>query len=110
MPLQEIEELKKCFVEKIAPERVYLFGSYADGSYNENSDFDFYIVVKDDTMDIPKVTAEAYRAIRRVKTKPVDIVIGTKSRFDQRKTIPSVENEVFRKGVLLYGPGNETMA
>lgn len=110
MPMQEIEELKKCFVEKIAPQQIYLFGSYADGSYDENSDFDFYIVVKDDITDIPEVTAEAYRAIRRVKTKPVDIVIGTRSRFDQRKTIPSVENEVFRKGVLLYGSGNETMA
>jgi predicted nucleotidyltransferase len=110
MPLQEIEELKKCFVERISPQEIYLFGSYADGSYNENSDFDFYIVVKDDIVDIPKVTAEAYRAIRRVKTKPVDIVIGTRSRFDQRKTIPSVENEVFQKGVLLYGSGNETMA
>jgi predicted nucleotidyltransferase len=108
--MQEIEELKKRFVEKISPEQVYLFGSYADGSYNENSDLDFYIVVKDDIMDIPKVTAEAYRAIRRVKTKPVDIVIGTRSRFDQRKTIPSVENEVFRKGVLLYGTGSEAMA
>ena len=56
--------------------------------------------------DIPAETAKAYKAVRRVKQHPVDIVLGTRSRFEARKDIPSVENEVYRKGVLLYDAGN----
>ena len=37
----------------------------------------------------------------------IDILLGTKSRFEERKEIPSVENEVYRKGVLLYDAGNQ---
>lgn len=103
MPIHEIEQLANRFVDQLAPLRVYLFGSYADGSYTDDSDFDFYIVVEDDAANIADLTTQAYRAIRRIKTRPVDIVIGTNSRFEERKSIPSVENEVFRKGVLLYG-------
>ena len=103
MPLNEIEELKNQFVTQLTPVSVYLFGSYATGDYTEESDFDFYIVVEDKVSDVAAVTTQAYRAIRRIKQRPVDIIVGTKSRFEDRKKIPSVENEVYEKGILLYG-------
>lgn len=103
MPMREIEELRDRFVEQLSPLRVYLFGSFADGTNHEQSDFDFYIIVKDGTKDLADVTARAYRSIRRVKRRPVDILVGTESRFNERKDMPTVENEVFQKGVLLYG-------
>ena len=106
MPIREIEELKQCFVKQMLPVQIYLFGSYANQTYTADSDLDFYIVVKDDMADIPAEMAGAYKAIRRVKQSPVDIVLGTRSRFEARKEIPSVENEVYRKGVLLYDAEN----
>ena len=109
MPVKEIEELKDQFVNRLAPMRIYLFGSYANGTFTEDSDLDFYIVVNDEVKDLSALTTEAYRAIRRIKQRPVDIIVGTKSRFENRKVIPSVENEVFEKGVLLYGSGDDAM-
>ena len=106
MPVSEIEELIEQFVKKLTPIKIYLFGSFANGQSHEDSDLDFYIVVNDNVTDIHQVTTDAYKAIRTVKRRPVDIVIGTLSRFEERKTIPSVENEVYQKGVLLYGSGN----
>ena len=103
MPVREIEELKDCFVEQLAPLRVYLFGSYANGSWRDDSDFDFYIVVDDRAGDLAALTTKAYKAIRHIRQHPVDIVVGTAARFESRKDIPSVENEVHREGVLLYG-------
>ena len=103
MPEQEIEALKQQFVAQLSPVRVYLFGSFADGSNTDDSDLDFYIVVADGTKDLAGLTTQAYKAIRHIKKRPVDIVIGTASRFEERKDIFSVENEVYRKGVLLYG-------
>lgn len=102
MPMNEIDELKDKFIENLTPVRIYLFGSFAEGKQTEDSDFDFYIVVKDSEKDIAELTTKAYKSIRRVKQRPVDILVGTQSRFEQRKLIPSVENEVEQKGVLLY--------
>ena len=103
MPMNEVEELRDCFVSQISPLRIYLFGSFAEGTNHEQSDFDFYLVVKDGTKDLAAVTSRAYRAIRQVKRRPVDILVGTESRFNERMIMPTVEKEVFQKGVLLYG-------
>lgn len=107
MPTYEIEELTKHFVEQLLPVRIYLFGSYANNTYTEESDLDFYIIVPDGILDLVAETTKAYRAVRRVKKHPVDLIVATKSRFEARKGIPSVENEVYRKGVLLYDSGDE---
>lgn len=106
MPINEIEELNKQFIAELSPIKIYLFGSFAYGTNTEDSDFDFYIVVRDDVSDLAGATAQAYKAIRRVKQRPVDIIVGTESRFEHRKEIPSVESEVYQKGVLLYGASN----
>ena len=79
-----------------------MFGSLAEGTYTENSDFDFYIVMDDKITDLVGMTASAYKAIRSIKQRPVDIIVGTSSRFKERKDMMSVEKEVFEKGVLLY--------
>ncbi len=109
MPEKEIEELKDHFVAELKPERVYLFGSFATGSYTDQSDLDFYIVMSDATSDLPQTTAQAYHAIRGLKRHPVDIIVGRKSRFEKRKTLPSIENEVYKKGVLLYESGDQAV-
>ena len=48
----------------------------ADGSYNDQSDYDFYIVVNDEAN--PQETRRmARKAIRYLQKRPVDIVVGT---------------------------------
>ena len=64
MPMNEIEELKSQFIKQLSPIRIYLFGSLAEGTYTENSDFDFYIVMDDKITDLVGMTASAYKAIR----------------------------------------------
>lgn len=102
MPMQEIEELKKRFVEQLLPIRIYLFGSYATGDFTDMSDLDFYIIMNDGIEDLPAETMKAYKSIRDIKRRPVDILVGTVNRFEARKHIPSIENEVYEKGVLIY--------
>ena len=46
--MNEIEKLKECIVEQLLPMQIYLFGSYANNTFTNESDLDFYIVVKDD--------------------------------------------------------------
>ena len=103
MPEIEIDAIKQNFINEIKPLRIYLFGSYAAGTEKADSDLDFYLVVDDGAENLANLTTRAYKAIRNVKRHPVDIVVGTASRFNERKEIPSVENEVYNKGVIIYG-------
>ena len=101
--MTELEALKDCFVRQLSPLKVYLFGSYAEGTAKPDSDFDFYIVVSDEQTDTLELAA------RGVKKRPVDILVGTESKFEQRRHLPTVENEVYRKGVLLYEQGRSAV-
>ena len=104
MSINEIDELKNSFIEDLLPRRIYLFGSYAEGKQNADSDFDFYIVVDDSQKDMLALTAKAYKSIRYKQKRAVDIIINTEKTFEDRKASRlSVESEVARKGVLLYG-------
>lgn len=102
MPLDEINALKDCFVRQLAPLKIYLFGSYANGTYSRDSDFDFYIVVEDSRTDLVSLMTQAYKSIRGVKQHPVDILIGTQSKFNERKELATLEHEVAQKGMLVY--------
>ena len=103
MQTKEIEQIKEKLVRQLSPEKIYLFGSFAEGTADEGSDVDIYIIVKDDAENLVDLTAEAYKSIRNVRSRAVDIIIGTESRFESRKNKAGLENEVLNKGVLLYG-------
>ena len=106
--VENIRQLTACLVSQVKPLKVILFGSFADGTYTEESDYDFYLVVDDDR-SVSAATDEAYNSVMYVKKRPVDIVVGTNSRFETKgksKHSLMVEGEVQRKGILLYDQGN----
>lgn len=100
--MNEIEELRHQFIKNLLPVRIYLFGSYADNTFTDKSDLDFYIVIDDKAADLAAETTKAYKAIRHIKRRPVDIIVGTLGKFEERKTKPTIENEVYKKGILIY--------
>ena len=69
--VDNIKEMTECFVSQLDPLKVILFGSFADGSYTDESDYDFYIVVNDD----PDIAAAGLNAI----------LLAEKCRFSARK-------------------------
>ena len=102
--LDNIQEMTRRFVSQVNPVKVILFGSFANGTYTDESDYDFYLVI-DDGRSVGEATDEAYNAVTYVKKRPVDIVVGTNSRFEKRGRSQHslmVEGEVQRNGILLY--------
>lgn len=99
---KEITSIAEKFRESLNPLGIYLFGSYARGDYNSKSDYDFYIIVPDENYDNIEQTNTAYCSLIGMKRKPVDIIVGNKSLFEQRKNINSIEKIVVKEGVLLY--------
>ena len=101
----EIREMTRRFVEALHPVKVILFGSYAKDTYRDDSDYDFYIIMPDDTkQNMVDATSAAYWAIDNMyDRKSVDILMNTQSKFDYRKDQPTMERIAEREGVVLYG-------
>ena len=101
----EIREMTRRFVEALHPVKIILFGSYAKDTYRDDSDYDFYIIMPNDTkMNMIDATTEAYLALWDMHDrKPVDILMNTQSTFDYRLNQPTMERIAGREGVVLYG-------
>jgi len=101
---QDIKNIAAVIEQAVPAERIYLFGSYAYGQPDANSDYDFFVVLPDGGMRPMEAMQKAQRAIYPMRlSKPVDVLASTQSSFDaMRDTINSVEKEVAQKGVLLF--------
>ena len=66
---EEIIALKERFVQKLNPLKIYLFGSYAYGNPESDSDYDFYIVVDDSKYNTYEISVTAYGCWNRCGKK-----------------------------------------
>jgi predicted nucleotidyltransferase len=100
----ELDTLTQIIVDTVPTEQVYLFGSYAYGTPHKDSDFDLYVVMKDDA---PMRELDAMDAIGlalyKVQTRPIDVMALKSNRFLYRKSGPTLERKIAREGVKLYG-------
>jgi predicted nucleotidyltransferase len=84
-------------------EKIILFGSYAYGTPREDSDYDFFVVLKDDSEKPILVLQKIYRNLaRRPMLTPVDVLANYKSRFEWRSAQPTIERKIANEGVILY--------
>jgi predicted nucleotidyltransferase len=100
---KDIENITQSILNTVNAEKIYLFGSYAYGQPNEDSDYDFYVVIPDGSEKTVKITQNIYRALRGFKNKPVDILVGYLSNFEKRSELPTIERTIKKDGILLYG-------
>ncbi len=111
----DIEKIKNEVVDRlkqINPELIVLFGSYAYGSPNENSDLDFYLVTKDDfvpdsfdkMMELKLSVSKLVRDFQ--KFIPIDIIAHTKPMSEKFKLSQNyLYKDIFTKGVVMYEKG-----
>ena len=100
----ELETLKDIIIRTVPVDQILLFGSYAYGIPNKDSDLDLYIVLKDD-IDIREFDASVkiLSAIGHVKTKPVDIIANKKTKFLKMIKGPTMERKIIRERIKIYG-------
>lgn len=102
MLTEEAKKINERLKEVLTPTRIYLFGSYAKNLQHEGSDYDFYIVMPDNSGNEIQLSQKAYRSLRGIRKTPVDIVIGYETSFEKLKLQPTLEREVARDGIILY--------
>ena len=98
----ELSELSRVIVETVHPDKIYLFGSYAYGTPNDESDYDLCVVVPDSEVRVVDEIKKLRRALFVVQTVPLDLLVYHNSRFEEKKATSSFERKIASEGVLLY--------
>lgn len=99
-------------VEKLKsthPEKIILFGSYAYGVPNENSDIDIMVVTSEEKMPVNfKEKSQIYlmvsKSISEIKREiPIDLIVHTKAMHEKFIELNSTfSQELIQKGQILY--------
>ncbi|MDR3109693.1 MAG: nucleotidyltransferase domain-containing protein [Planctomycetaceae bacterium] len=100
----EIAEIVSRLVQAYYPLRIYLFGSYAWGTPNKDSDYDICVIVEKSDDKPRRRSLKGYYAIMDMKDrKPVDIIVYTVKDFEIAAKHPStIASQIFREGVVIY--------
>ena len=100
---QEIQNIAEAIRQSVAAERIYLFGSHARGITDENSDYDFYVVLPDDGLRPLEAVQKARRSLSALnRVTPVDILADYRGRFNDRARFNTLERRIANEGVVLY--------
>ena len=101
---QDLNLIKESVLQAVPAEAIYLFGSYAYGTPNGDSDYDIFVVVPDETTEFGELYADIMGFIgKKKKRMEIDLLIGHSGDFHRRKNGPTLEKIVDQKGTLLYG-------
>lgn len=98
-----LREIVQRLVVALEPEQIFLFGSYAYGEPNKDSDVDLLVIVSQSDEPGYRRAREAYRALRGILT-PTDVIVMTREEVQRKRTVrSSLVSQVLREGKLLYG-------
>ena len=96
-----INDIVKKIVDGFNPDKIILFGSYAAGNPDEDSDFDF-ILIKDTSLPKIKRDTEVRKLFYRIAI-PMDFKIYTPGEFsDELKDKYSFLNSALENSKVLY--------
>jgi len=101
VPDSSIRKMARCIVRRFQPEQIILFGSYARGDANADSDVDFLVIM-------PVHDSKAHQEVMigvalHDFAVPKDIVVSTPEEFAWRKEIVgTIEYPAVREGKVLY--------
>lgn len=97
----QIQKLTKPVFEEYGVEKAYVFGSYARGDYNENSDIDIIIVAKNIRSLL--IIGAILEALKRVLQKEVDLIEEECFDDEMDDVDKDFYNTIKKERVKIYG-------
>ena len=99
---EQINNVVSRIIQNVHPYKVILFGSYATGEPNENSDIDL-LIIKNSDFPMNKRALEIRPFLRGLKI-PMDILVYTQNEYqEQINSKYSFLSQIVEKGKVLYG-------
>ena len=100
--IKTIEQAKERLVGVYKPLEIYLFGSYAWGHPDDQSDLDLLVIVKEFRQDRYKSLVEGFRSLSDLDIAK-DLLVITKEEFDARADDPRrLMYQIKRQGKKIY--------
>lgn len=98
-----ITEVTRRLVAEFHPEQVILFGSYAWGTPNEDSDLDLLVIVPRSEQKPVQRAVRAYHSLHNIPV-PIDVLVKTRAEVERyRPLVTSLERQILDHGKVLYG-------
>ncbi len=99
----QIEEIKNIIIDTVDPEKIILFGSYANGSPTEQSDVDLFLVMKENGKKKYEIVQDVRLALRDNFFVGKDILVDFIERYQRYRNIPySFIGHIETTGKVLY--------
>lgn len=98
-----IDTITHRIVQAVQPKKVILFGSYAWGDPNVDSDVDLFVIVASSDEPGYRRARSVYAALRGVRV-PIDLIVKTQEEVRQSASVvTSLTKKVLEQGKVLYG-------
>ena len=100
---EQIDLLKDVIVKTMQPKKIYLFGSYANGTANGDSDVDLLIEVESSILPKRTRPKQVYEKISNANFPNADILVRTSDEIEYFKEIKnSFLTTIIREAKLVY--------
>mgnify|MGYP003394838547 CR=1 FL=1 len=99
---QILEEIKTRLLKIYNPKIIYLFGSFAWGVPNKNSDFDIAVIVDQSNEKPYKRVQRGLIGLWDMK-QAIDLLVYTSKEFDLRADHPAtLQHNIGKNGIKIY--------
>jgi predicted nucleotidyltransferase len=98
----ELVDITEKILETLDVVKIYLFGSYANGTPHKDSDFDIYVIIPSGSMRCIEAMQKIGKALFAIQKRPLDILVCEESNFDKKASLLTIERTVKEEGVILY--------
>jgi predicted nucleotidyltransferase len=100
---KQIKGLCEAIVQEFQPEKIILFGSYAYGTPDANSDVDLLVVMSFEGSPFRQAGIILNRVIRVVGVLPIDLLVRTSEQLHERLAIGDrFIREILERGQVIY--------
>ena len=97
-----LQEITHRLVDEFQPEEIILFGSYAWGKPDKDSDLDLLVILSHSELSPARRAMRAHRCLQGLNV-PKDVLVRTRAEVERfRHVRASLERQIFERGTVLY--------